>query len=101
MSVVPMIQCRPQGMTNSTLFSVRRIDPGVRLQPVPGHHEVHALGRAHVELARGRPASAWVSSVHTPVALITCLAAHLKLRAGLQVASAAPVTALALPRGSR
>ena len=29
-SVVPMIQCRPHGMTNSTDFSVRRIRPGRR-----------------------------------------------------------------------
>ena len=52
-SVVPMIQCRPHGMTNSTLFSVRKMMPGVGLQPVPGHHQVDALGRAHVELAAG------------------------------------------------
>ncbi len=28
-SVVPTIQCRPHGMTNRTLFSVRRISPVV------------------------------------------------------------------------
>ena len=50
-SVVPMIQCRPHGMTNSTLCSVRRIRPAVDLDAVARDHEVDALGRAHLELA--------------------------------------------------
>ena len=52
-SVVPTIQCRPHGMTNSTDFSVRRIRPHVELQPVARHDEVDALGRADVELPAG------------------------------------------------
>ena len=43
-SVVPMIQCPPHGMTNSTDFSVRRISPASPEIAAPGHHEVHALG---------------------------------------------------------
>ena len=50
-SVVPMIQCRPHGMTNSTLFSVRRISPVRGVDPVARHDEVDALGRPDVELA--------------------------------------------------
>ncbi len=50
-SVVPMIQCRPHGMTNSTLFSVRRIRPGVELDAITRDDEVHAFRRADVEPA--------------------------------------------------
>ena len=50
-SVVPMIQCRPHGMTNSTDFSVRRISPDSDSDPVARHDEVDALGGADVELA--------------------------------------------------
>ena len=50
-SVVPMIQCRPHGMTNSTRFSVRRISPVLGADPVARHDEVDALARADVELA--------------------------------------------------
>ena len=50
-SVVPTSQWRPHGMTNSTLFSVRKIMPMSELDAVAGHDEVHALRRAHLELA--------------------------------------------------
>ena len=50
-SVVPTIQCRPHGITNSTLFSVRRISPRVELHAVARDDEVDALGGAHLELA--------------------------------------------------
>ncbi len=50
-SVVPMIQCRPHGMTNSTDVAVRRISPDVRLDPVARDDQVDALGRPHLELA--------------------------------------------------
>ena len=50
-SVVPMIQCRPQGMTKRTDFSVRRMMPERGVDPVAGHDEVDALGGPDVELA--------------------------------------------------
>ena len=50
-SVVPMIQWLRHGITNSTDFSVRRIRPGLGDDPVPGHHDVHALAGAHPEPA--------------------------------------------------
>ena len=50
-SVVPMIQCRPQGMTNKTLVSVRRISPVVDWIRSRGTTRWIALGRAHVKLA--------------------------------------------------
>ena len=50
-SVVPMIQWRPHGMTNRTLFSVRRIRPAVDLDAVARDDEVDALGGADLELA--------------------------------------------------
>ena len=50
-SVVPMIQCRPHGMTNSTDFSVRRMSPESERIRSRGHDEVDALARADVELA--------------------------------------------------
>ena len=68
-SVVPMIQCAPHGITNSTLFSVRRISPVCDVDAVAGHDEVDALRGAHLD--GGPPAMSWISSVHTPVALTT------------------------------
>ena len=44
-----MIQCRPHGITNSTLFSVRRISP-VATGCGRADDQVDALGRAHLEL---------------------------------------------------
>ncbi len=69
-SVVPMIQCRPHGMTKSTLFSVRRMRPVLRVIRSRGTVMCTPLDARTV-----RPPSApvirRVSSVHTPVALIT------------------------------
>lgn len=72
-SVVPTIQCRPQGMTKSTDFSVRRISPVFEW--------IRSLGTTRWMPFEARtwncplsPISAWVSSVHTPVAFTTCLA---------------------------
>ena len=78
-SVVPMIQCSPHGMTNSTLVGVRRIRPGrVRRRPRrrvdrrARHHQVHALGGAHPQArAPTSPSIAPMSSLHTPVAATT------------------------------
>ena len=45
-SVVPTIQCRPHGITNSTLRLGAQDQPDVGADPVPRHDEVDALGRA-------------------------------------------------------
>lgn len=73
MSVVPMIQCRPQGITKRTDFSVRRIRPVEEL--------IRSFGTTRWMPLEARtwnwplsPTMAWVSSVHTPVALTICLA---------------------------
>ena len=50
-SVVPMIQCRPHGITNSTDFSVRVMKPVSRADPVARHDEVDALAGLDVEAA--------------------------------------------------
>ena len=73
-SVVPMIQCRPHGMTNSTRLLGAQDQPGAwsgcrsrgttRWMPL----------EARTWNCPRSPAIAWVSSVHTPVALMTCLA---------------------------
>ena len=52
-SVVPTSQCRPHGITNSTLFSVRRIMPVFDWNRSRGIDQVHALRRPHLELAAG------------------------------------------------
>ena len=58
-SVVPMIQWSPHGITNSTLVVVRRIRPAGEMSGAVDrrarHHQVHALGRAHPEARRGGP----------------------------------------------
>ena len=83
-SVVPMIQCRPHGMTNSTDFSVRRISPeSERIRSRGTTRWIPLLARTW-NWPRS-PASAWVSSVHTPVALTTCRARTSNTRPGLQV----------------
>ena len=89
-SVVPMIQCVPHGMTNSTDFSVRRISADLADDAVARHDDVHALGGPHPEPAA--PAdSAWISSVHTPVALTTT-GPRLGPRAVLESRTRTPVT---------
>lgn len=74
MSVVPTIQCGPQGMTNSTLFSVRRISPVSSRIFSRGTTRCTPFDAWTVTDPRDpgdAPASRWISSVHTPVALIT------------------------------
>ena len=84
-SVVPMIQCRPHGMTNSTDFSVRRISPESRADPVARARRGGCPCSPAPGTGPRSPASRWVSSVHTPVALTTCGPADVELLAGLQV----------------
>ncbi len=69
-SVVPMIQWRPHGMTNSTLFSVRRIRPVEELMRSLGTTRWMPLEARTWNWPRSA-ISPWVSSVHTPVALTT------------------------------
>ncbi len=66
-SVVPTIQCRPHGMTKSTLFSVRRISPVVEWMRSLGTTRWMPLDARTWNWPRS-PIRAWVSSVHTPVA---------------------------------
>ena len=49
-SVVPMNQKFPHGITNSRLVAVRVMMPGARADPLARHDEVDALRRAHPEL---------------------------------------------------
>ena len=72
-SVVPTIQCRPHGMTNSTLFSVRGMMPVVDGIRSRGTTRCMPLDARTWNWPRVS-AIACVSSVHTPVALITCRA---------------------------
>ena len=69
-SVSPMIQCGPQGMMKSTLFSVRMSTPvsiGMRSRGTTTWMPLE--GRMRVP--EGAPASSRSSSVQTPVALST------------------------------
>lgn len=72
-SVVPTIQWRPQGMTKRTDFSVRRIRPVEEWMRSFGTTRWMPLEARTWNCPRSA-ISAWVSSVHTPVALTTCLA---------------------------
>ena len=69
-SVVPMIQCVPHGMMNSTDFSVRRMIATSLTMRSRGTTMCTPLEAR----TRNRPRcldSACISSVHTPVALMT------------------------------
>jgi hypothetical protein len=48
-------------MTNNTDFSVRKMMPVVRVDPVAGYDQVDALAGPHVELADVSPSIAWTS----------------------------------------
>ncbi len=70
-SVVPMIQCRPHGMTNSTLTAVRRMIPVLEWIRSRGTTRWMPLDARTLMVPRP-PTISWMSSVHTPVALTTC-----------------------------
>ena len=72
-SVVPMIQCRPHGMTNSTLTGVRRMIPVAEWIRSRGTTRCTPLD-ARTLMEPRPPAISWISSVHTPVAFTTCCA---------------------------
>ena len=80
-SVVPMIQCRPHGITNSTLVSVRRISPVSSCIRSRGTTRWMPFDARTLNLPRS-PTRCWTSSVQTPVALITSRARDLDRRAG-------------------
>ncbi len=90
-SVVPMIQCRPHGMTNSTLFSVRRISPDDAWMRSRGTTRCTPL-EARTWIWPRPPTICWMSSVHTPAALTTCLARTLISRPVSRSTTRAPVT---------
>ncbi len=90
-SVVPMIQCRSHGMTNSTDFSVRRIRPASPRMRSRGTTRCTPLDARTWNCPRS-PASDCVSSVHTPVALMTCLAAMSNSSPVSRSITRAPVT---------
>lgn len=69
-SVVPMIQCLPHGMTNSTDFSVRMMSPLSEWMRSRGTTRWMPLD-ARTWICPRPPTSCWMSSVHTPVALTT------------------------------
>ena len=74
-SVVPMIQCSPHGITNSTLVVVRRISPGAtrpaRRSPTRGTTRCTPLDARTRRLGAESPSIAPMSSLHTPVAATT------------------------------
>ena len=72
-SVVPMIQWRPHGITNSTDFSVRRMIPVEEWMRSRGTTRWMPL-EARTWMLPRPPTSSWISSVHTPVAFTTCRA---------------------------
>ncbi len=90
-SVVPMIQCRPHGMTNSTDFSVRRIRPDSPRIRSRGTTRCTPLLARTWNWPRS-DVSACVSSVHTPVELMTALARMSNSRPDSRSLTVAPVT---------
>ena len=90
-SVVPMIQWLPHGMMNSTLFSVRVMMPVAELIRLRGTRRCTPLDARTWNCPRP-PTISWISSVHTPAALIDLLGADLELVPGLEVAHPAPTT---------
>ena len=93
-SVVPMIQWRPHGMTNSTLVAVRRI--------MPVSEWIRSFGTSRwmpLEARtwiRPRPAIAWMSSAQTPGGVDDLPAPDLELGARLQVGGPDPDDPFAL-----
>ena len=72
-SVVPMIQWLPHGMMNSRLFSVRVMMPVAELIRSRGTTRCTPLDARTWNCPRP-PTMVWISSVHTPAALMTSLA---------------------------
>ena len=90
-SVVPMIQWRPHGMTNSTDFSVRRMRPESPRMRSRGTTRWMPLLARTWNWPRS-PANDCVSSVQTPVALTTCWARMRMLSPDSWSCTTAPTT---------
>ncbi len=90
-SVVPMIQCRPHGMTNRTDVAVRRMIPDVEWIRSRGTTRWMPLDARTWNWPRS-PTMACVSSVHTPVALTTCRASTSNRRPVTWSTACMPVT---------
>ena len=84
-SVVPMIQCRPHGMTNSTDFSVRRISPVADWIRSRGTTRWMPLDARTWNWPRS-PTSAWVVVGPHAGGVDDLPGPDLELAAGLQVA---------------
>ena len=69
-SVVPMIQCRPHGITNSTDVSVRMMNPASERIRSRGTTRWIPFDACTCSAPRP-PTSSWISSVQTPAALTT------------------------------
>ena len=90
-SVVPMIQCRPHGITNSTDTSVRMMMPlSERIRSRGTTRWMPLL--AWTLSAPRPPTSCWISSVQTPAALTTTLARTSSSRPVSRSRARAPVT---------
>ena len=72
-SVVPMIQCRPHGITNSTEVAVRVMNPASERIRSRGTTRWMPL-LAWTCRAPRPPTMSWISSVQTPAALTTTFA---------------------------
>ena len=78
-SVVPMIQCRPHGITNSTDVSVRAMKPASERIRSRGTTRWMPLLACTCSAPRP-PTICWISSVQTPAALTTTRARTSKSR---------------------
>ena len=90
-SVVPMIQWLPHGITNSRLFSVRVMMPVAELIRLRGTTRCTPLEARTWNCPRP-PTISWISSVHTPAALMTCLARICDARPVSRSVTSAPTT---------
>ena len=90
-SVVPTIQCRPQGITNSTEMGVRRIRPVREWMRSRGTTRWMPLEERTWNWPRS-PTIACVSSVQTPVALTICRAETSNSRPLILSLARTPVT---------
>jgi hypothetical protein len=96
-SVVPMIQCSPHGITNSTLVVVRRIRPaGDTSGPSiadRGTTRCTPLDARTRRLGAESPSISPMSSLHTPVAATTLRARTVKFDPSVRSATCTPTTA--------
>ena len=99
-SVVPMIQCRPHGITKRTDVSVRTMNPASERIRSRGTTRWMPLDACTCSAPRP-PTISWISSVHTPAALTTTRARTSSSRAVLEVEGAHADHPLALAEEAR